>query len=120
MASANLAAANSSGCLPADLLSAWQSRFRSGDIAECERLARELVGAYPNAGKAWQLLGASLLAQGRIAEALPALRRASELAPKDWSIWDNLALALQRHADFAGAAQAFRTSLILAPAEAGV
>jgi Flp pilus assembly protein TadD len=101
-------------------LSAWQSRFRSGAIADCENLAREFVGAYPNAGKAWQLLGASLLAQTRIDEALPALRRASELAPKDWSIWDNLALALQRHADFSGAAQTFRASLELQPAEAGV
>ena len=98
MAIASLPAA-SSGSLPAGLLSAWQSRFRSGDIADCEKLAREFVGACPKAGKAWQLLGASLLAQTRIDEALPALRRASKLAPKDWSIWDNLALALQRHAD---------------------
>ena len=112
--------AASRGGVPGALLSAWQSRFRSGDIADCEKLARELAGAHPNAGKAWQLLGASLLAQDRIAEALPALRRASELAPKDWSIWDNLALALQRHADFSGAAQAFRASLKLAPAEACV
>ena len=119
MAIASLPAA-SSGSLPPDLLTAWQSRFRSGDVGECEKLARELVGACPNAGKAWQLLGASLLAQARIAEALPALRRASELAPKDWSIWDNLGLALQRHADFSGAAQAFRASLELAPNQAGV
>lgn len=119
MATASLPAA-SSRSLPAGLLSAWQSRFRSGDMADCEKIARELVGAYPNAGKAWQLLGASLLAQERIADALPALRRASELAPKDWSIWDNFALALQRQADFAGAAQAFRHSLLLAPAEAAV
>lgn len=119
MASATPAPA-SGGSLPAGLLSAWQSRFRTGNIPQCEQLARELVGAYPNAGKAWQLLGASLLAQGRSAEALPALRRASELAPNDWSIWDNLAFTLQRQADLAGAAQAFRTSLVLAPAEAGV
>jgi predicted O-linked N-acetylglucosamine transferase (SPINDLY family) len=89
-------------------------------LRTAKALARELASAYPNAGKAWQLLGASLLAQDRIAEALPALRRASKLAPKDWSIWDNLALALQRHADFSGAAQAFRASLKLAPAEACV
>ena len=112
--------AASSRSLPASLLSAWQSRFRSGHVADCEALARELAGAYPSAGKAWQLLGASLLAQDRIAEALPALRHASKLAPKDWSIWDNLALALQRDADFSGAAQAFSTSLGLAPAQAGV
>ena len=108
------------GPLPVSALSAWQSRFRSGDVAYCESLARDLVGNYPNAGKAWQLLGASLLAQGSTAEALLALRRASELVPKDWSIWDNLALALQRHADFSGAAQAFRASLKLAPAQASV
>jgi protein O-GlcNAc transferase len=119
MAIASLPAA-SSASLSAGLLSAWQSRFRSGDIADCEKLAREFVGACPKAGKAWQLLGASLLAQDRIDEALHVLRRAGKLAPKDWSIWDNFALALQRHADFSGAAQAFRTSLKLAPAQAGV
>lgn len=119
MAFASLRGA-SSGSLPAGLLSAWQSRFRSGDFAGSEKLAREFVGACPKAGKVWQLLGASLLAQDRIDEALRALQRAGRLAPRDWSIWDNLALALQRHADLSGAARAFRTSLELAPAQAGV
>ena len=106
--------------LPGDLLAAWQSRFRAGNIAESEQLARKLASDYPGAGKAWQLLGASLLAQGRTSEALPVLRHASSLAPNDWSIWDNLAIVLQRQADFAGAAQAFRASLRLAPGEASV
>lgn len=109
-----------SASLPGELLAAWQSRFRAGNIPECEQLARKLVSDHPGAGKAWQLLGTSLLAQNRTSEALPVLRHASALAPKDWSIWDNLAIVLQRQADFAGAAQAFRTSLRLAPAEAGV
>jgi tetratricopeptide (TPR) repeat protein len=84
--------------LPAHLLSHWQELFRRGNIRDCENDARKLINDFPQAGKAWQLLGASLLADGRPDEALPALRRASALAPADWSIWDNLALALQRQA----------------------
>jgi predicted O-linked N-acetylglucosamine transferase (SPINDLY family) len=104
--------------LPAHLLSHWQELFRRGNIRDCETDARKLIDDFPEAGKAWQLLGASLLADGRPGEALPALRRASVLAPADWSIWDNLALALQRQGDFAGAAEAFHTGLKHAPAEA--
>jgi predicted O-linked N-acetylglucosamine transferase (SPINDLY family) len=117
-----MANADSSGrrntSLPAHLLSHWQELFRRGNMRDCENDARKLVDDFPLAGKAWQLLGASLLADGRPDEALPALRRASALAPADWSIWDNLALALQRQGDFAGAAEAFRTGLDHAPAEA--
>jgi len=104
--------------VPAHALADWQERFRRGEFAQCERLARRLVGDHPHAGKAWQLLGAALLAAGRPAQALPALREASRLTPQDWSIWDNLAIAAQRSGDFDGAAAAFRTGLEHAPGEA--
>jgi tetratricopeptide (TPR) repeat protein len=94
--------------LPAHLLSHWQELFRRGNIRDCENDARKLINDFPQAGKAWQLLGASLLADGRPDEALPALRRASALAPADWSIWDNLALPCNGR-DFAGASETYRT-----------
>lgn len=114
------AAPGNRASLPADLLAAWQSLFRSGNVRDCEAFARKLASDRPEVGKAWQLLGVSLLAQDRASEAVPLLRHASTLAPKDWSVWDNLALALQRQSDFAGAAHAFRTSLALVPGEATV
>jgi predicted O-linked N-acetylglucosamine transferase (SPINDLY family) len=117
-----MANANSAGgrnaTLPAIFLTHWQDLFRRGNVRDCEDLARKLVDDFAQSGKAWQLLGASLLAAGRPAEALPALRQASSLAPADWSIWDNLALALQRQGDFAGASEAFRSGLTQAPTEA--
>jgi predicted O-linked N-acetylglucosamine transferase (SPINDLY family) len=104
--------------LPAHLLSRWQDLFRCGNLRDCENLARKLIDDYPQTGKAWQLLGASLLASARPAEAAQALRKAGSLAPSDWSIWDNLAIALQRQGDFAGAAETFRIGLKHAPGEA--
>ena len=106
-----------STALPAALLAQWQALFRRGALGDCEHLARRLVDDHPRSGKAWQLLGASLLAAGRAGDALDALRKASVLAPADWSIADNLALAMQRTGDFAGAAQTFRAALERAPAE---
>jgi len=106
-----------SSALPAGLLSQWQDLFRRGKLAECEALARKLAVDHPRSGKAWQLLGASLLASGRAGDALQPLRTASTLAPSDWSISDNLALALQRSGDFAGAAQTFRAALEHEPGE---
>ncbi len=106
-----------STALPAASLSQWQEWFRRGALGDCEGLARGLVADHPRSGKAWQLLGASLLASGRASDALQALRSASDLAPTDWSIADNLALAMQRTGDFAGAAQTFRAALERAPGE---
>jgi protein O-GlcNAc transferase len=106
--------------LPQASLSLWQDRFRSGRFRECADIARDLVNEYPEAGKAWQLSGASLLAEGRASEALPLLRRATGLAPTDWSIWDNLAIALQRLGNHEDASEAFRVGRKLAPSEAVV
>jgi len=117
MASAG-SAQGASAKLPGHAVAAWQGSYRSGNLRECETLARSLVSECPKSGKAWQLLGATLLAQGRAAEALPALRTASALAPRDWSIWDNLGVALQRRGDFGGAAETFRTGIEHAPDEA--
>lgn len=119
MASAN-AKGSDSASLPPACLTQWQEHFRRGNLPECVALAGNWVRTFPDAGKAWQLLGAALLTQGNAAEALPALRRASELAPGDWSVWDNLAIARQRHGDFAGASAAFAASIELAPAQASV
>src|SRR5262249_26518546 len=103
--------------VPPDALAAWQAHFRRGDLQGCEALARALTMQFPQAGKAWQLSGATLLSAGRIDEALAALQKASALAPNDWTIWDNLGIALQRSGDFAAAAHAFRSGLHEAPTQ---
>ena len=108
-------ASRSASSLPGARVTAWQDRFRRGDLRACEDLARAAVGEHPGSGKAWQLLGATLLAQGRPADAIPALRNATARAPRDWSIWDNLGIALQRLGDFDAAAETFRIGLTHAP-----
>jgi len=50
---------------------------------EAEMLARQLTVSFPHHGLAWQVLGASLKSQGRIAEAIGAQQQAVALLPED-------------------------------------
>jgi tetratricopeptide (TPR) repeat protein len=69
----------------------------------------------PLDARAWAGLGSIELHRGRIDEALPHLRRAGMLDPRDSSIARGLALALEGSGDPAGAEEAIRRALALAP-----
>lgn len=106
--------------LPPEAVSRWSACFQAGRLDDCEALAHALVRDWPDAGKAWQLLGMTRFARGDLTAALADLRRALGLERHDHSIWDNLGIVLQKSGDHAGARESFQRALALAPAVAGI
>ncbi len=87
-----------------------------GDDPEAAKRQFELaLRIEPNYAPALQNLGAVLLQQGRLDQAIPRLRRASELDPESFSARANLGQALMTKGDFGGAAAAFEQALRLNP-----
>lgn len=73
--------------------SAWALHHLGQHIKVEERL-RVFLKQRPDMGRAWNHLGLALLEQGRIDEALPALRRAVELEPDNGESRASLLFAL--------------------------
>jgi tetratricopeptide (TPR) repeat protein len=71
---------------------------------EATRLDRALADG-------WQTQGAVLARAGRVADALPAFRKAAELRPDDAAAQRNLAQALAATGDVAGAVEAGRRAV---------
>ena len=87
--------------------------FNAGRYVELEIQARLLVEQYPDSGFAWKVLGTSLWVQGK--EALPALRKATELLPDDAEAYNNLALALKDLGQLDDAVASYRRALEINP-----
>jgi Flp pilus assembly protein TadD len=86
-----------------------------GRWEEAEPMLERATLVDPLDARAWAGLGSIELHRGRIDEALPHLRRAGMLDPRDSSIARGLALALEGSGDPAGAEEAIRRALALAP-----
>lgn len=82
-----------------------QGRFR--ELGESANL---LARNYPTDGRIWQFLGVSFLARDLDKQALPLLKRASELTPANTAAWDNLGLAHHHLREFSEADACFRRS----------
>ena len=87
--------------------------FNAGRYVELEIHARLLIEQYPDSGFAWKVLGTSLWVQGK--EALPALRKATELLPDDAEAHNNLALALKDLGQLDDAVASYRRALEINP-----
>jgi protein O-GlcNAc transferase len=89
--------------------------FNGGRFAELETRLRALLAhsSQSASGFLWGLLGATLEAQSK--DGLPALQRATMLAPQDFDIQTVLARALVERARFAEASDAFRRALAVQP-----
>lgn len=87
----------------------------AGRHDDLERAARDLTVAAPSDAGAWQMLGVSLLARRRDAEAVPALLQSSRLQPRNPSVWDNLGLALSRLGRASDAETCFGNALGMQP-----
>jgi tetratricopeptide (TPR) repeat protein len=87
--------------------------MESGRFAELEGRVRELLGARPESGFAWQLLGAALANQGK--DALMAWSRAAQLMPEDPVSQLNLGNALARLGRTEEAQASFRRALDIRP-----
>lgn len=87
--------------------------FNAGRDAEVERQAGLLIKRFPDSGFTWKALGLSLLMQGK--EALPALRKATELLPDDAALHSKLGDALQARGQLADAVTSYRRAVAIKP-----
>lgn len=87
--------------------------FNAGRHEELERQARRLLERFPGSGAAWNVLGVSLQVQGK--DALAALRKATELLPKDPGAHSNLGNALRAAGQHAEAVASYRRALAIRP-----
>lgn len=69
--------------------------YLNGSYAQAEQYTRTLTTQYPKHGFGWKLLGAALIQQGLVQEALPVLARATQLMPMDAEAHNNLGCAYQ-------------------------
>jgi len=101
--------------IPTDAIAA---AARAGDLPRVEQLCRAVIASQPEREDAWFFLATSLHYQGRGAEALPAWRRLTEVAPTNSTHWSNYATVLLESGDTAEAERAFEESIRLDPANA--
>jgi tetratricopeptide (TPR) repeat protein len=98
---------------PMDELVLLAALMDAGRYAQLETDARALLGAWPQSGFIWQLLGVALVKQGK--DALHALERAAQLMPDDAVAHLNLGNALGRLGRLGEAQESFKTALAIHP-----
>ncbi len=87
-----------------------------GNSRAAEAQARELLSQHPEDGILWKILGVALLRQGK--DALPALRRATELVPGDSEAHRTLAAALREARRWEEALASLHRALEIQPHDA--
>jgi tetratricopeptide (TPR) repeat protein len=87
--------------------------INEGRLSEAEHQARSLLTQHPEAGMLWKILGVALLRQRK--DALPALRRTTELMPDDAEAHSNLGAALHDKGQWAEALVSLRRALAIQP-----
>jgi tetratricopeptide (TPR) repeat protein len=92
-------------------LGALTALMNSRQYAQVEMETRPLLEVYPNLGSIWKLYAGALMLQGK--DSLRAMRRASELLPKDAETHFFLGNAQHDNGDLAGAIASQRRALVL-------
>jgi tetratricopeptide (TPR) repeat protein len=88
----------------------------AGALDQAEAALRSVIEEDPASSRAWQLLGLSLLRQGKLAEAATALSRARDLRPESFATLVALAEAQHRLGQLQASLQTYKQAL-LAPAD---
>src|SRR5690606_25576145 len=101
------------------MLAQWQEQVR-GDPAAAQRTLREALARHPSEASLHHARGLMLVRQGLHAQALPACRRASELAPQDGAYAYVLAAALHGRGETQQALDVLREQLRRQPANRAV
>jgi len=91
---------------------AW-NHHRAGNLAEAERMYRELLRANPHHADAWNLLGALQVATGRIGDAANSFTQTIRLRPEDASAHNNLGVALSDMRQYEEALAVYRRAIEL-------
>ena len=89
----------------------------NGQLHVAASALHDFVRELPDVAGAQAALGAVLLAQGKPGQAVPHLKRASELAPGDVNLRNQLGVALFQTGDSEAAEEAFLAALQLAPTD---
>jgi len=87
--------------------------FHAGRYAELETLALLFIQLHPMSGLVWKVLGATLYAQGK--DALLALKKSTELLPKDAEAFQNLGNELRRLGHYHEAIVSYRRAIAVMP-----
>jgi predicted O-linked N-acetylglucosamine transferase (SPINDLY family) len=99
--------------VPADVLSKLAALMNQNRAVDLENMSHDLLNRYPTSGVIWQIMGISLVRQGK--DALQAVERAAHLLPGEAGAQINLGNALGRLGRLDEAARAFRKGLALNP-----
>lgn len=89
--------------------------FNKGCYTELESSARAMTEHFPCHGFGWKVLGIALKQQGRPAEALIPMQKATELLPGDVSAFSNLGVILKALGKFSEAETSYRQALRIKP-----
>ena len=102
----------------AEALSIAFAHHQRGQIAEAERIYRQIVAAEPTHADAWHLLGVAAHQAGRNAEAVESISRAVSLCGANANYYNHLGAAYAALERYSEAEAAFRQALELAPSDA--
>lgn len=89
------------------------AHYEAGEYEQALQAARAWAKSEPRAGDAWYMQGMALLALDRAVEAVPPLRRSTEIAPEDAYNWGELGRAHFTTGDREAARKAWARSLAL-------
>ncbi len=94
-------------------LGALVALIDAGRLREAEEGALALLGVHPGTGMVWKILSVALVRQGK--NALPALRKAAELMPRDAEAQSNFGSALLAAREWSEALASLARALALRP-----
>jgi len=96
-------------------LSTLLEHYQHGRFNDAEKLAVFITKAFPKHQFAWKVLGAVLIAKGKISEALDVNQTAITLSPRDAAAHNNLGITLKELGRLAGAEASYKQAIALKP-----
>ena len=100
---------------PQEILNQLINLYNQGKINEAVEQAEEIIGHYPHAFMAWNILGAANKSLAKGQEATKAFKKVTELRPEYADGFNNLGLALQDEGKLDEAIKAYEKVLVLQP-----
>ena len=89
--------------------------YQTGDYGEAEKIAIFLTKQFPKHQFSWKVLGALLKQTGRISEAFPPMKKASQLMPQDAEAHSNLGVTFKELGKLEEAEASTAQAIILKP-----
>lgn len=103
---------------PSPDLASGYKLHRAGQLAQAERVYRQILQTNPNTAEAWHLLGLLAVQSGQPQAAVGYLERATDLDPGCALYWSGLGMVCRDLAQFERAAAAYRRAIQVQPDDA--